>query len=137
LDRDGADSPATLVAAISESEGLPSMIFTTKPWFAVGSFPEGRIRCVICKQEIDATGLTGDHHPRVCPFCGTECMFLDWKGRPVQIVPENAPPPLARLLRWTQENLDELEFTELLVHLESFADAVNTPSGSSWTHEVG
>jgi hypothetical protein len=107
------------------------MTTSGKPWLALGLPPKHWIHCASCGQEFDATGMTADHHPSVCPRGGVECLFLYWKGHAVQIVTESAPPTLLRLIRWAQQNLDELEFTELLCDLEGLADALACPDGST------
>jgi hypothetical protein len=51
-------------------------------------------------------------------------MFLAWKNRTLQIVPKNAPASFAAVIRWGQQQLDELEFDELFCALEEMADAI-------------
>jgi hypothetical protein len=63
-----------------------------------------------------------DHDPGWCPLCGVECVFLDWKERKIQIVLENTPAEMVKLIRWMQENLDELEYVELLSSFEEIAE---------------
>jgi hypothetical protein len=82
------------------------------------------MRCAACSQEIDL-GPAADHHPRYYPKCGVESAFLNWKGRTVQIVPQNVPPVLAAAIRWWQEHLDELEYGEFICALEEIADSIN------------
>jgi hypothetical protein len=53
-----------------------------------------------------------------------ESAFLNWKGRTVQVVPKNAPPAFAAVLRWAQQHLDELEYVEFVSALEELADAL-------------
>jgi hypothetical protein len=99
---------------------------TQRPtWFSF-SPPGGLIlHCAACGQEVDLQFPTADHHPGICPKCGVECAFLIWKNRTVQIVPKNAPPEFAAVLRWLQEHLDELEYVEFVCALEEIADAIN------------
>jgi hypothetical protein len=93
-------------------------------WFALSPSDSTALRCAACANEVDL-GSTADHHPRVCPACGVESAFLNWKGRTVQIVMRSAPRTLAEAIRWSQQNLDELEYAELLCAFEEIADAVN------------
>src|SRR5690348_7629597 len=99
---------------------------TQRPtWFSFSS-PGGRaLRCAACGQEVDLGSPAADHHPGCCPKCGVESAFLNWKGRTVQIVPQNAPPAFAAVLRWGQEHLDELDYVEFISGLEEIADAIN------------
>jgi len=91
-------------------------------WIAL-SLPDcTTLRCAVCKNEFDLRYPTADHHPRICPVCGVECAFLNWKGRIAQIVMDNAPRPLARWIRWAQKHLDELEYVEFICTLEEIAD---------------
>jgi len=53
-----------------------------------------------------------------------ESAFLNWKGRIVQIVPKDAPPAFASVLRWGQQHLDELEYVEFVCALEEIADSI-------------
>ncbi len=93
-------------------------------WFAWG--PEGTpgLRCAVCRTAIDLGSASADHHPRVCPACGVACVFVDWKGRLLQIVTDRAPRALAEGICWAQERLDELDYVELLCALEEIAGAL-------------
>ena len=94
-------------------------------WYAY-SLPDcTALRCAACKNEFNLHASTADHHPRICPACGVECAFLNWKGRMVQIVIDQAPPPLAGVIRWAQTHLDELEYVELICALEEMSGALN------------
>jgi hypothetical protein len=101
-----------------------------KSWHAISAPNERALRCASCGGEFDAGALLGDHHPRVCPVCGVECLVLDWKRLCVQIVVNDAPPVLTRAIRWAQKELDELEFTELLCTLEDLAEAAQLADGA-------
>jgi hypothetical protein len=83
------------------------------------------LHCAVCEREIDLESPTADHHPRCCPNCGVESAYLNWKSRILQIVPKNAPPALAAVLRWGQQHLDELEYVEFICALEEIADALS------------
>jgi hypothetical protein len=97
-----------------------------RSWFSIGQPGGTELCCAACDKEFDLGGPSADHHPRVCPVCGVECVFLNWKDRVVQIVMQSAPARLPELIRWVQEQFDELEYVELLCALEEVADAVKT-----------
>jgi hypothetical protein len=46
----------------------------------------------------------------------------------LQVVPSHAPDVIRRALRFVQQDLDELEYAELLVALEEVMDALHAPS---------
>jgi hypothetical protein len=99
---------------------------TPRPtWFSFSSPHGTSLLCAACGQEIDLGWPAADHHPRYCPKCGVESAFLNWKSRTLQIVPQNAPPAFAAVLRWGQQHLDELEYVEFVCALEEIADAIN------------
>lgn len=100
---------------------------TPQIWFAYGPAGATALRCAACGTAIDLQ-FPADHHLCVCPACGVECAFLNWKDRLVQIVIDRAPRPLGEGLRWAQRHLDELEYVELLYGLEEIADALNEGS---------
>lgn len=100
----------------------------TKPWFSLGAAGGTVLRCAECGNSFDLQAPGLDHHPRVCPVCGVECVFLDAKGRIIQVVLPNAPPVLAEAIRIVQDRFDELEYVELLVALEELADALYRPA---------
>lgn len=85
------------------------------------------LHCAECGNSFDLEAPSLDHHSRVCPICGVECVYLDSKKRIIQIVLKNAPPVLAEAIRMLQERFDELEYVELLVALEELADALYMP----------
>jgi hypothetical protein len=97
-------------------------------WYSFSSPDRTTLRCAECGNSFDLAFPATDHHPRICPVCGVECVFLSWKGRTLQIVLKNTPPALAEALRWGQQHLDELEFVELLCALEEMSDALNPAS---------
>jgi hypothetical protein len=104
-------------------ERFHQMNTVQQTWYSY-SLPNGTtLCCAVCKNEFNLYYPTADHHPRICPACGVECAFLNWKGRIVQIVMENAPRPLAEGIRWAQKRLDELEYVELICALEGILDA--------------
>ncbi len=97
-----------------------------RPWFSVSRPGSSVLRCAACRQEFDLGGSVADHHPAVCPVCGVECIFVDWKDRIVQVVTASAPARLPELIRWLQNNFDELDYVQLLCALEELADAVDS-----------
>jgi hypothetical protein len=100
---------------------------TPRPsWFSFSSPQSTTLHCAACQQAIDLVLPAADHHPRYCLKCGVESAFLNWKGRTVQIVPKNAPPAFAAVLRWGQQHLDELEYVEFICALEEIADSIHT-----------
>ena len=64
------------------------------------------------------------------PKCGVESAYLTWKSRAIQVVPSKAPPVFATFLRWAQDNLDELDYVELMVAFAEIADALTANSAS-------
>ena len=93
-------------------------------WFALSAEGRAVLRCAECGNPFDLGGPGLDHHPRICPVCGVECVYLDWKDRKVQIVLKNAHPVLTETIKFMQGRFDELEYVELLVALEELADAL-------------
>ncbi len=97
----------------------------SQAWYAWGQEGGPGLRCAVCGAAIDLGSASADHHPRVCPACGVECVFLDWKGRLLQIITDRAPRALAEGIRWAQKRFDELDYVELICALEELAGAVN------------
>jgi hypothetical protein len=100
----------------------------TKPWFSLSAAGGTVLRCAECGNSFDLEAPSLDHHPRVCPVCGVECVFLDAKSRIIQIVLKNAHPVLAEAIRVMQDRFDELDYVELIVALEELADALYKPA---------
>jgi hypothetical protein len=100
----------------------------TKAWFSLSAAGGTVMRCAECGNSFDLGGPSADHHPAVCPVCGVECAYLDWKGRIIQLVLKNAHPVLAEAIRVMQDRFDELEYVELMVALEELADALSKPA---------
>jgi hypothetical protein len=96
----------------------------TKCWFSLSAAGSTVLHCAECGNPFDLGGSSADHHPAVCPICGVECVYLDWKERIIQVVLKNAPPVLATALKIMQERFDELEYVELILALEELADAL-------------
>jgi hypothetical protein len=95
-------------------------------WFSVSRPGANHLPCGRCGFELRLGDIVGDHHPRHCPNCGAESVYVDLRDQTAQLLVEAAPPQMRRLIRWAQANLDELEFTELLCNLEELADALGT-----------
>jgi hypothetical protein len=100
----------------------------TKRWFSLSAERGTVLRCAECGKPFDLEAPSLDHHPRICPVCGVECVYLDSKERIIQIVLKNAPPVLAEAIRIMQDRFDELEYVELMVALEELADALSKPA---------
>ena len=96
----------------------------TSHWFSLSAEGGTVLRCAECGNSFDLEAPGLDHHPRVCPVCGVECVYLDSKGRIVQLVLKNAHPVLAEAIRIIQDRFDEVEYVELVVALEELADAL-------------
>src|SRR5579871_3739151 len=94
----------------------------TKCWFSLSAEGSTALRCADCGNTFDLQGPNADHHAAVCPVCGVECVYLDWKERIIQIVLKNAPPVLATAIGLLQDRFDESEYVELIVALEELGD---------------
>jgi hypothetical protein len=99
----------------------------TKRWFSLSAEGGTVLRCAECGNSFDLEAPSLDHHPRVCPVCGVECVYLEAKNRINQVVLKNAHPVLAEAIRIMQDRFDELEYVELIVALEELADALYKP----------
>jgi hypothetical protein len=91
-------------------------------WYAFTAEGDTVLRCAECDKCIDREVPSVDHHSRVCPNCGVECVYLNWKGRMLQIVLKNAPPVFVQAIRLAQRHFDELEYVELVSALEQLMD---------------
>jgi hypothetical protein len=94
-------------------------------WFSSTSPDNTVLRCAVCGRQVERGPPAADHHPRRCPSCGVECALLSWKGRTIQVVPQNAPPAFTAVLCWAQHHLDELEYVEFICALEEIADSMS------------
>jgi hypothetical protein len=99
----------------------------TKRWFSLSEEDGTVLRCAECENVFDLEAPSLDHHPRVCPVCGVECVYLDSNRRIIQVVLKNAPAVLAEAIRILQDRFHELEYVELLVALEELANALYKP----------
>ncbi|HTU91520.1 MAG TPA: hypothetical protein VMF69_15665 [Gemmataceae bacterium] len=99
----------------------------TNRWFSLSEVDGTVLRCAECGNSFDLEAPSLDHHPRICPVCGVECVYLDSKKRIIQVVIQKAPPVLAETIRILQDRFDELEYVELLVALEDLTDALYKP----------
>lgn len=100
----------------------------TKRWFSLSEEDGTILHCAECGNSFDLETPSLDHHPRICPVCGVECVYLDSKRRIIQIVLKNAPLVLAEAIRILQDRFDESEYVEFLVALEELADALYKPA---------
>ncbi len=91
-------------------------------WYSFTDEGTAVLRCAECQTCIDPGGATADHHPGVCPHCGVECVYLNWKGRTVQIVMKRAPAVIAQGIQLAQQHFDELEYMEFITALEQLMD---------------
>jgi len=98
------------------------------PWYAFTDEGATVLHCAECDNCIDLEVPRPDHHPRVCPKCEVECVYLNWKGRMLQIVMKNAPPALAQAIRLAQQHFDELEYVEFVSALEQVMDDLYSPA---------
>ncbi|MHB1424108.1 MAG: hypothetical protein ACYC3I_13105 [Gemmataceae bacterium] len=96
----------------------------TNCWFSLSAEGGTALCCAECGNPVDLGEPSADHHPAVCPICGVECVYLDWKERIIQVVLKNAPPVLAAVIKIMQNRFDELEYVELIVALEELADVL-------------
>ncbi len=99
----------------------------TRRWFSFSAEGGTILRCAECGNSFDLEAPDLDHHPRICPVCGVECAYLDWKGHIVQVVLKNAHPVFDEVIKIIQDRFDELEYVELLGALEELADALSRP----------
>ena len=99
---------------------------TGDTWYAVAPSRGAVLHCARCSAPIPGEAIGADHHPSACPTCGVESLFFPWHGRAVQLLPDDAPPPVSGMVRWAQDRLDELEFVELLVSLAELAAAIGS-----------
>jgi hypothetical protein len=95
-------------------------------WYAFSDESKTALRCAACHSTIDLGFPQLDHHPSVCPRCGLECAFLNWKGRMVQLVPSKAPAVIQLALRFAQQQFDELEYVEFVIALQELMDELYT-----------
>jgi hypothetical protein len=88
-------------------------------WYLTASRKASCIHCPKCDAEIEATVPFADHHPRQCPNCTTELFLFTLTKQHLAICLESAPALIAKALRECQCTLDEIEFVELVVLVES------------------
>ena len=96
-------------------------------WFSVST--DRTVQCPACDRTFEI-GPRIDHHPGSCPVCGIDCVFLNWRGRLVMMLPGRSPQVVGQLLRWMQKNLDELEYAELIVALDEVASVAECDAAS-------
>lgn len=97
-------------------------------WFSINKAGSLIFNCANCREEFDLKIPFLDHDLGICPLCETECAFLDWKKRKIQIVMKNAPTEIFAVIQFIQKNLDELEYVGLIGSLEEIDDSINKKS---------
>lgn len=104
---------------------------TETSWFSATSALgiDANFLCASCQEHIDIGRPSCDHHPQICPACGIACLYISGTATNFQILPELAPAPLRAAIRWAQENLDEIEFVELMVALEELTGKIPEQAG--------
>lgn len=95
---------------------------TETSWFsATSAFGiDANFLCASCQEHIDIGRPSCDHHPQICPACGIACLYISGTATNFQILPELAPAP---------QNLDEIEFVELMVALEELTGKIPEQAG--------
>lgn len=96
-------------------------------WFTITPLDAPEVPCPGCGAMLSAEIPFTDHHPAECPTCKAPGLIWAFDHGNVWIALDRAPEPLARVLRWCQENLDELEFAEFAWPLEE----IFTPPGAA------
>ena len=96
---------------------------TQNRWYSISHSNGTSITCVSCQNEIQLSPFL-DHDPCICNFCEVKCVFLDWKQRKIQIIPELAPDAVCEFIIWMQKELDELEYVELFSSLEEIDEQI-------------
>lgn len=91
-------------------------------WFSVGDSKS--FCCSSCNGRVEITEGGLDHHSTRCPICNIECVIIEW-NKWIQVVTKKAPPQFQSFILWAQNNLDELEFVELLCNLEEIGEELS------------
>lgn len=99
-----------------------------KSWYSLGNYE--KIKCSNCgTEQCNIQAL--DHHLMICPACQIQCIWYDLGNRKVlQVIPSFAPIEFRKFIQWSQQELDELEFTELIVSFEELGKAINNKNHS-------
>ena len=90
-------------------------------WFHRTMSREEQIVCPRCGNIVTLDAPALDHHSGWCPKCSVECLFFSFSDSHIQIVLEDAPSELRSVIRWMQDNFDELEFLCAVTALEQIA----------------
>lgn len=94
----------------------------TNKWYSLGK--QNGITCSNCNSIHKNIGVL-DHHSTICPECKIECVWYDLgNNKVIQIIPSLAPNQFIKFIKWSQQELDELEFLELLVTFEELNKAI-------------
>jgi hypothetical protein len=93
-------------------------------WYNLGTYKE--IKCRNCgKEQHDVQAM--DHHSTTCPSCKIECIWYDMgEGKVLQVIPSLASLEFRMFIEWSQKELDELEFLELIVTFEELGKVIKT-----------
>ena len=95
-----------------------------KQWYSIGNY--NQIECGNCNK-IQGNVVSMDHHSGECPDCKIECIWYDLgNGKGIQIISSNAPIEIQSFIKWSQKELDELEFLNLIIAFETLGNEVNT-----------
>jgi hypothetical protein len=85
-------------------------------WLNVG---EGKkLKCPSCSATLSEFLLACDHHPTPCVACKETLVVLSTMTRTIAIALDKAPLELRYFLQWSVQNLEELEFTSLLIAMD-------------------
>ncbi len=93
-------------------------------WYTISNHHKNK--CGNCSKTFEGLA-TLDHHYGICPNCKIQCIWFGLKNKQtLQIIPKHAPKSFSRFLKWTQNELDEIEFLELIVSFEEIASSIST-----------
>ncbi len=95
-------------------------------WYSVSPADSSQLRCGNCQRVIDMSIPSLDHHPCWCPACGVECLLYTPSNSHLQILVQQAPAEVQMAIRWAQEELDEVEFLELLGHVSGLIQTIDS-----------
>lgn len=93
-----------------------------KNWYKVSR--KNKSICGNCEKSFDKV-VSLDHHSGYCPNCQIECIWFYFEeNKTLQIIPEYAPKEFVLFIKWAQNELDELEFLELIVSFEEISKSL-------------
>jgi hypothetical protein len=85
-------------------------------WLNIGD--GNKLPCPSCGAALGELLLACDHHPTPCVACKETLVVLSTMTRTIAIALDKAPLELRYFLQWSDQNLDELEFTSLLIAMD-------------------